>query len=212
MSTLRPYEYRCFADHGVSTVLEANARAGLIDVPLIQVCPSTRAAGPARTVRCGQGDNLAVHAVLKQIRSGEILVLSMPEPEAVALMGELMVRQARMRGAAGILVDGAVRDVEQLQSLGVPIWTRFIRARTATKRHAGAVNVPVSIGNCAVAPGDVVVLDADGGVVVESARAMAVLDACREREQREQAVRAEIERGAFTFDLYGMQAAFDGSI
>lgn len=209
MSTLKPSDYRRFAEYGVSTVLEGNGRTGLIDAPLIQLCPGTRAAGPARTVLCGQADNLAVHAALKELEAGEILVLSMPEPEAVALMGELMVRQARMRGAAGILADGAVRDVEHLQSLGVPVWTRFIRARTATKLHAGAVNVPVTIGNCRIAPGDVVVLDADGGVTVEASRARATLDACHERERREEGVRAEIELGAFTYDLYGMQSALD---
>ncbi|TAM75620.1 4-carboxy-4-hydroxy-2-oxoadipate aldolase/oxaloacetate decarboxylase [bacterium] len=209
MSTLMPDEYRRFAEYGVSTVLEGNGRTGLIDAPLIQLCPGTRAAGPARTVLCGQGDNLMVHAALKELEAGEILVLSMPLPEAVALMGELMVRQARARGAAGILVDGAVRDVEELQSLGVPVWARFIRARTATKRHIGAVNVPVTVGSCLIQPGDVVVLDADGGVAVEAAKAQPVLQACGEREQREQRVRAEIERGGFTFDLYGMQAVFD---
>ena len=103
------------ARYGVATVYEAAGRSGLIDIPLLQLIAGSRAAGPARTVRCGQGDNLMVHAVMDQVQPGEILVLTMPEPEPVALIGELLATQAQVRGVAGILVDAAVRDVEELQ-------------------------------------------------------------------------------------------------
>ncbi len=118
---------------GVATVYEASGREGLIDLPLIQLIPGSRAAGPARTVLCGQDDNLMVHAVIEQIQPGEVLVLTMPEPRPVALIGELLATQVKVRRAAAILVDAAVRDVEELVKLGLPIWTRYIRVKGATK-------------------------------------------------------------------------------
>ena len=116
---------------GVATVYEAAGRAGLIDLPLIQLLSGSRAAGPARTVFCGQDDNLMVHAAIERIQPGEVLVLTMPEPRPVALVGELLATQVKVRGAAAILVDAAVRDVEELRELGLPIWMRFIRAAGA---------------------------------------------------------------------------------
>ena len=148
---------------GVATVYEASGREGLIDVPLIQLLPGSRVAGPARTVLCGQDDNLMVHAVIEQIQPGEVLVLTMPEPAPVALIGELLATQVKVRGAAAILVDAAVRDVEELVKLGLPIWTRFIRAKGATKTKIGELNVTVSVGGAHISPSDIIVLDADGG-------------------------------------------------
>jgi Aldolase/RraA len=108
------------ARYGVATVYEAAGRTGLIDIPLLQLIPGSRVAGRARTVRCGQGDNLMVHAVMEQVQPGEILILTMPEPEPVALIGELLATQALARQVAGILVDASVRDTEELQALGLP--------------------------------------------------------------------------------------------
>lgn len=131
---------------GVATVYEASGREGLIDVPLIQLLPGSRVAGPARTVMCGQDDNLMVHAVIEQIQPGEVLVLTMPDPSPVALIGELLATQVKVREAAAILVDGAVRDVEELVKLGLPIWARFIRVKGATKSVIGELNKPVWVG------------------------------------------------------------------
>lgn len=118
-----------FARYGVATVYEAAGRTGLIDIALLQIVPGSRVAGPARTVICGQADNLMVHAVLDQVQPGEILVLTMPEPEPVALVGELLATQAQIHQAKAILVDAAVRDTEELRFLGLPIWARWARAR-----------------------------------------------------------------------------------
>ena len=109
------------AELGVATIYEAAGRAGLIDLPLIQLLPESRAAGPARTVLCGQDDNLMVHAAIERIQPGEVLVLAMPEPRPIALVGELLATQVKVRGAAAILVGAAVRDVEELRELGLPI-------------------------------------------------------------------------------------------
>src|SRR2546421_2371319 len=134
------------ARYGVATVYEAAGRTGLIDIPLTQIIPGSRVAGPARTVRCGQGDNLMVHAVLDTVQPGEVLVLTMPEPQPVALVGELLATQAKVHQAAALLIDASVRDVEELRALDLPIWTRWIRVRGATKTQVGTINEPVVIG------------------------------------------------------------------
>src|SRR3979490_799756 len=109
---------------GSATVYEAGGRRGYVDADLVQVVPGSRVAGPARTVRCGQDDNLMVHAVMAEGQPGEVIVLSMPEPRPVALVGELLATQARARGAAAMLIDASARDLEELAELGLPIWTR----------------------------------------------------------------------------------------
>jgi 4-hydroxy-4-methyl-2-oxoglutarate aldolase len=195
---------------GVATVHEASGRQGLIDVPLVQIVPGSRAAGRARTVRCGQGDNLMVHAALSEVQPGEVLVLTMPDPAPVALVGELIALQARYRKVAGILVDAAVRDVDELAALGLPIWARWIRATGATKDVAGAINVPVTVGGMRIAPGDIVVMDADGAVVVPAAREAEVLEATADRERHEDEAREQYRRGLLTYDLMGLRAKVEG--
>lgn len=199
------------ARYGVATVYEAAGRSGLIDIPLVQLIPRSRVAGRARTVRCGQGDNLMVHAVMDQVQPGEILVLTMPEPEPVALVGELLATQAQVHRVAGILVDASVRDVEELQALGLPIWTRWIRVRGATKTHVGTINEPVIVGGTRIAPGDLVLLDADGAVAIAAARVPAVLEASRARTGSETALRAQLQAGALSYDLSGLRAVVEGS-
>jgi 4-hydroxy-4-methyl-2-oxoglutarate aldolase len=199
-----------FAQYGVATVYEAAGRTGLLDIPLVQLIPGSRVAGVARTVRCGQGDNLMVHAVLDQVQPGEVLVLTMPEPEPVALIGELLARQALVRQVAGILVDAAVRDIEELQTLGLPIWTRWIRVRGATKTSVGTINEPVMVGGTAIAPGDLVLLDADGAVALTAKRAPVILEAARTRTRHEAAMRTQLQGGALSYDLSGLRAVVEG--
>ena len=193
------------AELGTATVHEAAARAPLVDVPLIQVLPGSRAAGPARTVRCGQGDNLMVHAAVAEARPGEVLVLTMPEPAPVALVGELLATQAKARGVAALLVDAAVRDVDELRELGLPIWARYVRVRGADKKVPGEIGEPVDVGGATIRQGDVVVLDADGAVVVELERLDEVLAAARARAEREREKRARLEAGALSYDLDGLR-------
>ena len=200
------------ARYGVATVYEAAGRTGLIDIPLVQLIAGSRVAGRACTVRCGQGDNLMVHAAMDQVQPGEILVLTMPEPAPVALVGELLATQAQVRQVAGILVDASVRDVEELQALGLPIWTRWIRVRGATKTRVGTVNESVIVGGASIAPGDLVVLDADGAVAIAAERASAVLEAARVRTQSETALRAQLQAGALSYDLAGLRAVVEGSM
>jgi 4-hydroxy-4-methyl-2-oxoglutarate aldolase len=200
---------RQLAELGVATVYEASGRAGLIDAPLIQVVSNSRAAGPARTVACGQDDNLMVHAAIERIQPGEVVVLTMPEPAPVALLGELLAIQVRVRGAAAVLVDAAVRDFDELVRLGLPVWTRFVRVRGATKTITGALDVPVRVGGALIEPGDIVVLDSDGAVCVAASRAAEVLAAAETREQKEDVLRGKLLAGERTYDLHGLRATDD---
>jgi 4-hydroxy-4-methyl-2-oxoglutarate aldolase len=190
---------------GVATAYEASGREGLIDIPLIQLLPGSRAVGPARTVLCGQDDNLMVHAVIEQIQPGEVLVLSMPEPAPVALIGELLATQIKVRNATAILVDAAVRDVEELLKLGLPIWTRFVRVKGATKTKVGKLNVPVSVGGTRISLGDIVVLDADGGVCVKRERAEEVLKASEARFEKEARLGKKLAAGEISYNLHGLR-------
>lgn len=198
-------DYAAFARLGVATVYEASGKEGLIDIDFHQIIPGSRVAGPARTVRCAQDDNLMVHAAIERIQPGDIIVLTMPEPRAVALIGDLLVTQIRKRGAAGILCDAAVRDAEELAQLGVPVWARWVRVRGAQKTIAGALDVPVAVGGASIAPGDIVVMDADGACVVGPSRAVDVLAASQARAAREESVRERYERGELSYDLNNLR-------
>jgi 4-hydroxy-4-methyl-2-oxoglutarate aldolase len=199
------------AELGSATVYEAAGRGGYVDADLIQLVPGSRVAGPALTVSCGQDDNLMVHAAMAALEPGGVLVLTMPEARPVALVGDLLATQARAQGAAAILVDASVRDVEELRELGLPIWARWVRVRGATKDSVGSIGAPVVVGGAVIRSGDVVVLDADGVAVVESERVQEVLEASRGRAQKETVKRAKLQDGALSYDLDGLRERVEGS-
>ncbi len=202
---MKPAELIRLSELGVATVYEASGREGLIDAPLIQLLPNRRVAGPARTALCGQDDNLMVHAVIEHIQPGEVLVLSMPAPAPIALIGEILATQAKVRGAAAILVDASVRDVKELIELGLPVWARFIRAKGATKTKIGELNKTVAVGGAQISPGDIIVLDADGGVCIRRERAGEVFKASEARLERETFLRQKLIAGEMTYDLHGLR-------
>lgn len=197
-----------FARLGSATVYEAGGRRGYVEADLHQLVPGSRAAGPARTARCGQDDNLMVHAAMAGLQPGEVLVLTMPEPAPVALLGDLLATQAKVAGAAAVLVDGAVRDAEELTAIGLPIWARYIRVRGAGKDVLGELDVPVTVGGAVVRPGDILVLDGDGVAVVEAERADEVLQASRAREEREALKRSKLQGGALSWEIDGLRERF----
>jgi 4-hydroxy-4-methyl-2-oxoglutarate aldolase len=203
--------YAELARLGSATVYEGGGRRGLIDVPLTQVVPGSRVAGPARIARCAQDDNLMVHAVMDVVQPGEVLVLTMPDPAPVALVGDLLATQAKVQGAAAILVDASVRDLEELAELGLPIWARYVRIRGAVKKTPGELDVPVAIGGATIGPGDIVVLDADGAAVVERERLDETLEGALAREDAERVKRAKLREGELSYDLDGLRAIVEGS-
>lgn len=198
------------AQLGSATVYEAGGRRGYLDVDLIQVVSGSRVAGPARTVTCGQDDNLMIHAVMASVQPGEVIVVTMPEARPIGVVGELLATQAKAQGAAAMLINSAVRDVELLVELGLPIWSRWIRVKGATKDIVGTIGDPVQIGGANIRQGDVLVLDADGVAVVESERVEEVLEASLGREQYETDKRAKLEAGAISYDLDGLRAHVEG--
>ena len=191
---------------GTATVYEAAGRKGLVDLDLHRIVPGSRAAGPARPILCGQADNLMVHAAIAHARPGDVLVLTMPVPRPVALVGDLLATQAKARGVAGLLIDGSVRDVEELVELGLPIWARWIRVRGAGKDVPGTIDEPVIVGGARIAAGDTVVLDADGAAVVAQERVDQVLEAAQAREEKERVKRAKLQAGELSYDLDGLRA------
>jgi 4-hydroxy-4-methyl-2-oxoglutarate aldolase len=195
---------------GVATVHEAAGRVGVIDLPLTQVVAGSRVAGPARTALCARGDNTMVHAAVAHARPGDVLVLTSTEPAPVALVGELLATQAQRRGVAGMLVDGAVRDLDELAELGLPIWARYVRAQGATKGEVGKLDVPVTVGGTEVRPGDLVVLDCDGAVALPADRVDEVLPLALERAEREAAMRQRYRDGELSYDLQGLRALVEG--
>lgn len=198
--------YKELAEAGVATVYEAYGRRGLLDVDLFPVAPGRRVAGPARIALCGQGDNRAVHEVMAHVQPGEILVLTMPEAAPVALFGDLLATQALTAGAAGVLVNAAVRDSADLATMAIPVWTRWRRCTGATKNSRGEVNVPVTIGGTRIAPGDILVLDDDGATVIAQSDVDSALVAVRERLAKEDGLRTRWAAGELSYDAYGMRA------
>lgn len=199
-----------FRELGVATIYEASGRQGLIDIPLIQIQPGSKVAGPARTVLCGQDDNLMVHAIVEQILPGEVVVIAMPEPRPIALIGELLTMQIHLRGAAAILLDAGIRDTEGLIQIGLPIWTRYIRVKGATKDKLGELNGIVTIGGTQIYPGDIVVLDADGGVCIEQDLAGKVLEESLNRFNLEESMRDRFLSGETSFDIHDLRKRVEG--
>jgi 4-hydroxy-4-methyl-2-oxoglutarate aldolase len=203
-------DYAALAQLGVATVHEAAGRVGVIDVELTQVVPRSRAAGPARIARCAAGDNSMVHAVIALAEPGDVLVLTTSDPAPVALVGELLATQAQARGVVAILVDGAVRDLDELAEIGLPIWARWVRAQGATKGTVGVLDVPVTIGGTEIAPGDLVVLDCDGAMALPQARVDEVLPLALERAEKERAMRERYAAGELSYDLNGLREVVEG--
>jgi 4-hydroxy-4-methyl-2-oxoglutarate aldolase len=198
-------DYATLAQLGVATVHEAAGRTGVIDIELTQVVPGSRVAGPARIALCAPADNTMVHAVIAHARPGDVLVLTSEEPGPVALVGELLATQAQAQGVAGILVDGAVRDLDELAAIGLPIWARFVRAQGATKGEVGELDVTVTIGGTEIRPGDLVVLDCDGAMALPQERIDEVLPLALERAARERELRERYAAGELSYDLNGLR-------
>ena len=196
---------------GSATVYEAGGRRGYVDLDLIQILAGSRVAGPARTVTCGQDDNLMVHAAMAEVQPGEVLVLTMPEPRPVGIVGDLLATQAKAHGAAGLLIDATVRDIDTLAELGLPIWARWVRVKVATKDVAGSIGEPVQVGGATIRQCDIVVMDADGAAVVEAERVEDVLEASRKREDHERVKRIKLQAGELSYDLDGLRERVEGA-
>ena len=198
------------AAYGVSTMFEAAGRTGLVDLDLIAHIPEAKVAGRARTVLCGQDDNLMVPAAIARAQPGDVLVMRMPQSRPVSLLGELLATQCLARGVAGVLVDAAIRDAVAIRQLGLPVWSRYVRARSAAKKIVGELDQPLEFGGTTISYGDLVVLDGDGALAVPAARAAEVVALAAEREAAEAVKRERYRSGELSYDLDGLRAIVEG--
>jgi 4-hydroxy-4-methyl-2-oxoglutarate aldolase len=198
-------DVEALAGHGVATVHEAMNRTGLLGTHLRPVQQGVRVAGTAVTVLSWPGDNLMIHAAVEQCGEGDILVVSTTSPCTDGMFGELFATALKKRGVRGLVINAGIRDIAELRAMGFPAWAAAVSAQGTVKATGGSVNVPVVIGGQVIRPGDVILADDDGVVVVPRAIARQAAEASQARENKEAASRAAFLEGQLGLDRYGLR-------
>jgi 4-hydroxy-4-methyl-2-oxoglutarate aldolase len=200
-----PEVIRRLGELGVATVHEAQGRTGLMKPYMRPIYPTAKVAGPAVTVLSHPGDNLMIHAAVEICRPGDVLVVALVSDSTDGMFGELLACSVRAHGVAGVVIDAGVRDVADLTEMKFPVWAKAICAQGTVKETAGSVNVDVVCAGALVHPGDIIVGDLDGIVVVPREQAAEVARLGEERLAKEQRSRERLSSGELGIDIYGLR-------
>ncbi|MCX4705121.1 4-carboxy-4-hydroxy-2-oxoadipate aldolase/oxaloacetate decarboxylase [Streptomyces sp. NBC_01373] len=193
------------AQYGVATVSEAMGRTGLLGPEIRPIQQGVRVAGTAVTVLSWPGDNLMIHAAVEQCGEGDILVVTTTSPSTDGMFGELFATALQRRGVRGLVINAGIRDTQELREMNFPAWSRAVSAQGTVKATGGSVNVPVAVDGQVIRPGDVILADDDGVVVVPRERVRATVEASEAREAKEAKARAAFIDGQLGLDRYGLR-------